>query len=148
MRVTVKVEGLKELEAIMGTLSAATNKRAAAVVLMEVAEPLAEDAAALAPDDPATGGFDLKSTIRAGRRATRGAKHRKESPVEVLIGPRSRHAHLQEYGTSRHGAQPYMRPMWDGSKDWALTEIEKKLWERIQKASARAAKRAARAARR
>jgi HK97 gp10 family phage protein len=146
-RTWVKVEGLKELEKVMGNLSAATNKRAAGQVLMEVAEPLADDASILAPDDPATGGFDLHTTVRAGRRATRGAKHRKESPVEVLIGPRSRHAHLQEYGTVNHPAQPFMRPMWDGGKDWALGEIEKKLWERISKAAARAAKKAARRAR-
>ncbi len=148
MRVTVKVEGLKDLEAIMGTLSASTNKRAAGQVLMEVAEPLAADAAALAPDDPATGGFDLHTTVRAGRRATRGAKHRKESPVEVLIGPRIRHQQLIEFGTSKMAAQPFMRPMWDGGKDWALSEIEKRLWARIEKAAARAARKAARAARR
>lgn len=140
----VKVEGLRELEKTMGTLSQATNKRVGAQVLMETAEPLAEEAAILAPDDPATGGFDLHSTIRAGTKSTRGARHRKESPVEVLIGPRSRHAQLQEFGTANQPAQPYMRPMWDGGKDWALKNISAKLWERVSKAAARAAKKAAR----
>lgn len=144
---SVKVEGLKDLEQALGELSRATGKRVAAQVLMEVAEPLAADAAILAPDDPATGGFDLHTTVRAGRRATRGAKHRKESPVEVLIGPRSRHAQLEEFGTKDAPAQPFMRPMWDGGKFWALSEVQKKLWERIEKAAARAARKAARAGR-
>ncbi|MCV3209606.1 HK97 gp10 family phage protein [Mesorhizobium sp. YC-39] len=144
---SVKIEGLKELEAALGELSRATSKRIVGQVLMEVAEPLAADAAILAPDDPATGGFDLHTTVRAGRKATRGAKHRKESPVEVLIGPRSRHAQLMEFGTKDVSAQPFMRPMWDGGKLWALAEIQKQLWARIEKAAARAARKAARAGR-
>lgn len=142
MKIRVKVEGLKELEKVMGNLSAATNKRAARQVLMDVGEQLADDASHLAPDDPATGGFDLHTTVRAGRRATRGAKHRKESPVEVLIGPRSRHQQLVEFGTSKTPAQPFMRPTWDGGKDWALKEISSQLMARIEKAAARAAKKA------
>lgn len=143
MKAWVKAEGLRDLEKTMGTLSKATNKRVGAQVLMETAEPLAADAATLAPDDPTTGGFDLHTTVRAGTKATRGARHRKESPVEVLIGPRSRHAQLQEFGTADQPAQPYMRPMWDGGKDWALKNISSKLWERVSKAAARAAKKAA-----
>jgi hypothetical protein len=44
----------------------------------------------------------------------------------VLIGfkkPASRRAHLIEYGTSRHGAQPFMRPAMDGKAAEALVAM-------------------------
>jgi hypothetical protein len=42
----------------------------------------------------------------------------------VLIGfkpPVSRRAHLTEYGTSKHGARPFMRPAMDAKAGEALT---------------------------
>lgn len=139
-----KVEGLKELEKAMMDLPKRVNKRLAQKVLLETATPWAKDGSALAPDDPNTGGFDLHTTVRAGTRNTSGARWTKQDPVEVYIGPRSRHAHLQEFGTKDMPAQPYMRPMWDGGKEWALRNIAQTLGAEIAKAAARYARRVAR----
>jgi HK97 gp10 family phage protein len=141
---TFRIEGLKELEKAMMDLPKRVNKRVAAKVLMETAKPLAADGSALAPDDPETGGFDLHTTVRAGTRNTKGAGWTKKDPVEVFIGPRVRHAHLLEFGTKDMDAQPYMRPMWDGGKDWALRNIATLMGEEVAKAAARYARRVAR----
>lgn len=138
-----RVEGLKELEATMMKLPGALNKRVVTALLMDTAKPLATDASMLAPDDPKTGGFDLHTTVRAGTQTTRRTRVPKQSPVEVYIGPRSRHQHLMEFGTENTPAQPFMRPMWDGGQQWALNNIKVELWGRIEGAAKRYAKRMA-----
>lgn len=140
-RVTFKVTGLRELERALSTLKKATAKAVAQRALLKAAQPMADDARQRAPDDPATGGFDLHTTVRTGKKTTRGARHRKESEVEVFFGPRSRHAQLQEFGTSKMAAQPYMRPAWDAGKMQALETIKDEMWNEIAKAAKRAAKR-------
>ncbi|MGL5934599.1 MAG: HK97-gp10 family putative phage morphogenesis protein [Cetobacterium sp.] len=140
----VKVHGLRECEKALSELPRATAKNVASRVLLKAAKPIAANAKTMAPDDPATGGFDLHTTIRAGKKTTRGAKHRKESPVEVYVGPRARHQHLLEFGTIKMSAQPYMRPAWDAGKDDALDTIADEIWAEISKAVSRASRKAAR----
>lgn len=132
---TFKVVGLKDIEKQLSELKKATAKAVARRALKKAAVPIHDEAKALVPDDPKTGpqDFDLTTTLRIGTRATRGAKHRKQSPVEVLIGPRSRHAHLQEFGTSRHPATPFMRPAWDAKKQDALDIVVEAMWSEIEK---------------
>lgn len=139
----VKVEGLKEVEDAMMDLPKRINKRLTSKVLMETAQPMARDASILAPDDPKTGGYDLHTTVRAGTGNTKGAGWTKRDPVEVYIGPRVRHQHLMEFGTVHTPAQPFMRPMWDASKNWALNNIATRLGEEVAKAAKRYARRLA-----
>lgn len=171
MKVTVKVDGLRELDAALGELSKASARSVLHRVLRRAAEPIAEKARQLAPDDPATGAPDLRTSIavssklrnpvgkaefaavmRAGgskaeaRAALREARRAgSTSFAEMHVGPSQGGGHgvLQEFGTVHHAAQPFMRPAWEAHKEQALDIIKRDLGDEIDKAAKRAAKRAA-----
>src|SRR5690606_2513631 len=130
--------------------------------------PIAEAAFNLAPDDPATGGYDLKESIGVSTKLSRSAKrqHRKtvrddKASVEVFVvaGPLP-HAVMMEFGTARAitegrcagtqrpgtAPQPFMRPAWDQGRMRVLEDLKKELWAEIDKAVARAQRKAARLA--
>lgn len=145
-RQIVKVEGLKELKAALEELPKATGTNVLKRALTEAGQLVAGPAAAMAPDDPETGGYDLKKSITVGQRLSRRQKkrHKKGSKVEVFIGagPLSQ-ATQQEFGNALHGPQPYMRPAWDANKMGALEYIKKALAEQIEKARERLARKTA-----
>lgn len=138
----VKIEGLKELERSLMALGKVTAKNVARRVLMKAGKPIAEDAAQNAPDD--TG-----KLIRSVAATTRNPKrNKKASPIEVHVGPgRAPKAHLQEFGSRRHGPQPYLRPAWDSGKGPALDSIKGDLADEIAAGAKRQARKAARLAR-
>ncbi|MDX1219049.1 hypothetical protein CN188_09675 [Sinorhizobium meliloti] len=146
MRIKVKVEGFKELDKALQQLTRATAKGVARRVLAKAAEPIAEAGRANAPLGP-TG--NLKASYGVGTKLTRRQSklHRKESPVEVFVGPNDPAAIQTEFGNEHQAAEPHMRPAWDANKDRALEIISEELGSEIEKAAARAAKRAARLAR-
>lgn len=148
-RTVVKVEGLKAVEAALGDLPKATGKNVLRRVALARLEPMAEEARRRAPEEDS----DLKDSIAVSTKSSRYAKwkSRKQNTVEAYMGPGgegSGHAppqgSLQEFGTSRHAAQPFMRPAWDGGKADLLDGIADDLWSEINKASARLEKKAAR----
>ncbi len=175
MKTTVRVEGLKELDAALAELPKAAARRTLVRVLTKAGEPLAERARQLAPDDPRTGAPDLHTSIAVsaklknpvgarefaavmkagGTRADAGramAAARREQPggslAMMFVGPdaKQRHAHLQEFGTVHHGPQPFMRPAWDEKKGEALEIIKRTLGDEIMKTAKRIAARAAKKA--
>ncbi|WP_141333512.1 HK97-gp10 family putative phage morphogenesis protein, partial [Sinorhizobium meliloti] len=146
--VRVSIEGLKQLDQALAELPKATGKAVLRRTLIKAGEPLADDMRAEAPDDPATGGNDLRSSIGVGTKLSkRQAKlHRKEfkndkASAEVFVGAGPvPHAHLQEFGTSRHGPQPFARPAWDAGKNQVLDTIKDELAVQITKAAQRLAR--------
>ncbi|MAO01043.1 HK97-gp10 family putative phage morphogenesis protein [uncultured Roseovarius sp.] len=155
MSVTIKLEGLSELEKNLDNLSKAAGKGALRRALKRAAEPTAKIAQGLAP--VRTG--RLKQSIIVGAKLDgRQAKlHRRmfkddRSSVELFIGPSylrgdgGRHGHLQEFGTINHGPQPFMRPAWDQDQKAMLQRLSENLWEEVTKAIQRAERRAAKAA--
>lgn len=149
MRVTFKVEGLKELERALLQLKTATAKRLMRKVLMAAAQPVADDAYGLAPDDPSTQGRDLKASIGVGtqlsKRQRRLARRMSRSGVEVYVGAGAMpHAHLQEFGTVNHPAHPFMRPAWDSNKDGVMESVKAGAWAEIEKVAERERKKAQR----
>jgi HK97 gp10 family phage protein len=151
---TVKVEGLRELAATLDQLPKAVARNALRRALIKRGQPLADTMRSLAPDDPRTGGMDLRNSIGVGTKLSpRQAKlHRKENKddkqfAEVFVGAGPvPHAHLQEWGTVFHGPQPFARPAWDQHKDTILEGIKDDLWAEIDKAAKRHAKKLARLA--
>jgi HK97 gp10 family phage protein len=89
------------------------------------------------------------AALRGARRAAAG-----DAPfVELYMGPAKAEtkdeaikAVAQEFGTSRHGPQPYMRPAFDAEAMPTLDRLKDELWTEVTKAVARAERRAARAA--
>jgi HK97 gp10 family phage protein len=167
MKVTVKVEGLRAIKDALGELPKATAKNIMRRVLMKHAEPIATAARQLAPVDQGdlkrsirvlgrkTGGDAGKAAfaaaMRAGAsraeagRAARAVNRSASNAVEVVIGP-GRHPQgiMQEFGTDHHPPQAFMRPAWDRHRDELLPSIGKAMWDEIEAAAARRARKRAR----
>jgi hypothetical protein len=137
----VRVDGLRELEQSLMELSRATSMNVARKALRKGAEPILESAQAAAPTGP-TG--NLKASYGIGTKLTRRQKklHRKQSPVEVFVGPNDPAA------VQFLSAEPHLRPAWDSRQRETLEIIKTELATEIDKAAQRAARKAARLARR
>jgi HK97 gp10 family phage protein len=154
MRETVRVEGLRELERALEELPKSTGKAVLRRVLKKRAEPIARHMTALAPDDPATGGNDLRSSIGVSTKLSKrqASQHRKmfkddKASVEMFVGAGPLpQAHLQEFGSSIHGPQPFARPAWDAGHGALLEGLKDDLWSEIKKSADRLARKSARAA--
>ncbi len=179
--VTVRVEGLAELDASFGEMKKATARNVMRRALIAAAQPMVDMASRLAPDDPKTGPPDLQSTIiassktrkstvgnaefravmegggtRADARAAlidaRRAAGEAVSFAEAFVGPAAGSkrnaikAIVQEFGSVKQAAQPYMRPAWEATKNAVLDGVKAALRTEIDKAAKRAAARALRLA--
>lgn len=146
-----KIDGMKELEASLNTLNRATAKNVLRRALRRGAEPLVQKAKQLAPDRPGKPRNDLvlsiTATHRLNARQSRVLRNEGKAFATMHVGPDisvpHHHGHFQEWGTVRHGPQPFMRPAWDATKDDVLKEIGLALRDEIDKAVARAARRKA-----
>lgn len=139
--VTVKIEGLREVDAALGQLGKATGRNVMRRVAIKRLQPIADEMKANAPVDQS----DLRDSIIVTTKNPK--RNRKQSEVEAHAGPgRHPQAHLQEFGTAHHAPQPFVRPAWDGGKDALLEGITDDFWTEIEKAAARQAKKAARLA--
>ena len=149
MAARVKIDGLKELARELKALGKHTTARSVARrVLKEAGKPIAERASALAPNDPATGSGDLKSSIavstKLNKRQRGQVRKGGKSNVEVYVGTNDPAGVQQEFGNVNHGPQPFMRPAWSATKLVALKIITKEFKGEILKAAQRLAKKAAR----
>ncbi|MDB5540528.1 MAG: hypothetical protein JWQ89_2255 [Devosia sp.] len=157
MKTTVKVDGLRELDAALGALASEYGKAAGKAVLRRVGakalQPMAETARSLAPDDPATQGNDLKASITVGtklnkRQSAMARKDEGKALVTVYMGTNDPAGVMQEFGTVSHGPQSFMRPAFDANADGAIRIVADELGPEIEKTATRIAKRrAAKAAR-
>lgn len=168
---TVKIEGLDDLDAALAELGKSLGRSVLRRVGIKALQPMAAQARALAPDDPATPRSIAETIIvttkrppgakSAGARAfaaARGAglstaearsaaRAAGSGDVEVFMGPNRAPKNVQqEFGNSRHAAQPFMRPAWDAGARPAVEDIGRDLWAEIEKAAARKARRLARKA--
>jgi HK97 gp10 family phage protein len=142
MKTTVKVEGLKEIEAALGQFTVAKRRAIGRVALQNAGEITAKAARALVPVD--SGG--LRESIDVSGSLSKGQKgqHGKQADQERFIGPDSRpQGHLREFGGDGNPPQPFMRPAWDETKDQVLQRIGDELIVGIEKAVQQSARRAA-----
>src|SRR5262245_14718215 len=145
MTVTVKVEGLKELNDALGELPKATGTNVQKRALLNASEPIFQTARRLAPVLSGA----LQRSIHPSTKLSRRQKTllRKQSKVEVYVGAAALpHAHLQEFGTVHHAPHPFLRPAWMENREKALELIKKELADEIEKARARIARKTARLA--
>jgi HK97 gp10 family phage protein len=147
---TVRVEGLRELDEALKQLTRTTGKNTAFRTLLKAAEPIVETASVLAPDDLRTGPPDLHTSIKATKRP----KPRRTVWVDIApFAPLERNektgkvtgryfaAGALERGVGDMPAQPYMRPAFDAHRQSTLATIKYELGEEIKKSVARQAKR-------
>jgi HK97 gp10 family phage protein len=165
MSISVQVSGLKELDRALGELPKSVAKATLVRTLKKAGEPIAQAARAAAPIDDGTlrdsivvsarlknkvGMAEFGAALKAGlgigaaRSALRDARRAAGggSFAEMYVGPSLgkgvlRYAHLQEFGTSKHAAHPFMRPAWDSEKDNALSIIRRELGNEIMAAARR-----------
>lgn len=144
----VRVDGLREVERNLEQLAKGTGKGALRRALKTAAQPLAEAMRAAAPDDPDTGGDDLKSSITVTSKLSKRQSrfHRRmfrddRASVEMFVGAGPLpQAHLQEFGTAHHAAQPFARPAWDADQRALLDRLTQQIRIEVDKSIARAAK--------
>lgn len=166
--------GGPELAAALRELGAdplikATMRRA----LLDVARPIADVAALLAPVGRETGKPHLKAKIIASTqlsaRQRRGRARSGPNEAFVFIGSgprgpgvlvefgtgprrqRTNHPGARGHGGSHPGKStgqmrphPFLRPAWEGGKDRALDDFGKALWRQIARSAERLARRQAR----
>lgn len=167
MSISVQVSGLKDLERALGELPKSVAKATLVRTLKKAGEPIAQAARAAAPVDDGTlrdsiavsarlknrvGMAEFSAVMRqsrgmniaGARQALRDARRAAGggSFAEMYVGPSLgkgvlRYAHLQEFGTSKHAAHPFMRPAWDSEKDNALQIIRRELGNEIIAAARR-----------
>jgi HK97 gp10 family phage protein len=147
MKIRVKVEGLKEIQAALHELPKSTARNVMRRVLKDVAEPIADQARQLAP----VLSGDLKQSIgvstKLSRRAKKDTGKLSANAVQVYIGPfAAPRAIIQEFGSFKEPPQPYMRPAWDANQGEILGKIGEMMWNEIAAAAARKARKEARAA--
>lgn len=171
-RTTFKIEGLSELDEALNEFSRATSGNILKRAVGAAGAMIAEHAAAIAPVDEG----DLKKhiwvskpkIINPGKAAFAQAMREGGTRAEAAVAARNANREaggsgrsavthvgptkavgqgiLQEFGTSHHKAQPFMRPTWDAYGREAADVIAETLKIEIDKAKERAAKKAARIA--
>lgn len=141
----VKVTGLRELEAALSQLPAATGKAVLRRVAKAALQPVASAAQALAPVREGQLQEQIVTSSRLTKRQAKTARKEGKSSVEMYAGTKNKAGILQEFGTVNHGPQPFMRPAWDSNKDGVLTYVGEQLGGEIEKAAARLAKKRAKA---
>lgn len=126
--VTIKVEGLKELDAALGKLPEATAKKVLQDVGKKALEPVEKSARLYARYR--TGGLKKSMTIstRLAKNAASGSTPDR-STVNVYTGPSklAPHAHMLEFGTSHSTPRPFLRPAWDQNADKVLQIVKDEL---------------------
>jgi HK97 gp10 family phage protein len=142
MKVTVKFEGGKQLDAALSQFTETKRRSIGRKALDEAGQIMAKSMREKAPVDE--GG--LRESIDVGGVLARGPKkaHPKKAEQERYVGP-SNHpkAVQQEFGNENHAAQPFARPAMDETKDAVLKRISDELWVGIEKAANAAARKAA-----
>lgn len=166
------LEGARELNAGLRQFSVATQRYIAKSALKDAAEPMRIAAGQYAPDDPRTPAPDLHRSIaisnklvdsrglaefhaqmardgdkelavlriRQARRTQRG-----RGAAVAFLGPKRQiyYAGMQEFGTVRHAANPYLSLAWTRHRHQTLDRLKVALTRRIASTAARAAARAA-----
>jgi len=155
MAETIKLFGLKELDAKLARMDAKLGAKALRSALNEAAKPMFLKARSNAQ---ATGikGFDAGATA-----AAMGRFSKKEGPKRLIlfVGPKNKakravnlwnqkhgtdvkrlsHFHLVEFGSIKGPAQPFLRPAFENTKVAVARSFGKILAAQIEKQAGRAA---------
>lgn len=123
--ISLRVDGGEKLARELRALSTRVNRQVQRDALMAGGEVIRAAAAAMAPRAP--GAPDLADNIVISQARP------DDGSVGIAIGPARRffYAGFQEFGTSRHRAQPFLRPAYDGESPRTLKIITAALWSAI-----------------
>jgi len=146
MKTSFAIEGLKDLDIALKELPKATARNTLLRVLKKGGERIAEAEKTFAPRRSgklAESPIVITSANKLTRRQK--SKYKKESDVEVMVGPTPHPKSIQtEFGNSHQAAHPHLRPAWDGNVMGVLSDVKEDLESEIEKSRARLARKAAR----
>lgn len=127
MKMILQVPQASQIHAVFQTMSKRATRPVVINALMEGGELMRARASQLAPREP--GAPDLAQNINL--EPLRGTP---DGMFTVGIGVPKRFFYdfFQEYGTSRHGAQPFYRPAFDGLVQRAIEIISAAMWRAIR----------------
>lgn len=138
------VEGVEETIAALREFPRATGRATLRRALVKAANPVAVVARSYSPDDPATPAPDLKRSIAVATQLTRRHRAEKRDEVEVYVGPTKQsgravlnYAAIQEFGSYKQTAHPFMRPAWDRMKSIVYKILASELKIEFEKAARR-----------
>jgi HK97 gp10 family phage protein len=142
-KTTFRIEGLAALDDALSELPKATARNVLKRVLIEQGKPIRDDGERNAPK--LKGGLKRSYTIGTKLSRTQKTQNKKESMVEVYIGPGPSAKSIQtEFGNAHQAAHPHLRPAFDGNVHRVLNGIRDSLAAEIEKARERLARKAAR----
>ena len=140
-----KIEVLKELDEALTELPKAVARSALQRALKSEGQVIADAGEALAPK--LSGGLAQSYTVGSKLSRRQRKQHKKESMVEVFVGPTPHAKSIQtEFGNAHQAAHPHLRPAWDGNVMKVLAGIKDRLTENIERARKRLARKAEREA--
>lgn len=142
---SMKIEGGAEFAKAVRELSPSRERGLLDKMLVKAVEPMRQRMEELAPHEP--GKPDLKDSILAKAISDKEIgdpdgyfeRAREDTEAVVAVGPnrRSFYGLFQEFGTAKHGAQPFMRPAFDEKSAQALTILQQDIWQWLRKHSGR-----------
>jgi HK97 gp10 family phage protein len=148
------MSGFEDLRRAWAELPKATGKNVLRRVANKALEPMRAMAEEKAPKPPgksrrATG--ETAEGIEISPKLAKPGDYRGAGPqaYRTSMGPTGigrLRGQLQEFGTYKEPAQPFMRPAWDAEAGNTLETIKTDLWDEIESAAARVARKAARQA--
>lgn len=137
-RTTIRVEGIEEaVRKLRKVADAATSRQTLEDALKDSAELVRKRASELAPvgTDPVQR-KRLRDGLRirpAGRMGFFGTK----DGVWIQVAPllEVSHANLQEFGTTHHAPQPFMRPAYDQQEQAVIDLVRKRVADATERAA-------------
>lgn len=151
----MRVEGLQAVEQGLGELTKATGRKNLRIAALDALEPMraVAEANANAADFKWSGATADSTEVSTKLRGYAKRTSSKDSTVEAYMGPGGEggdrpppEASLQEFGTSHHPPQPWMRPAYEQEKRPTIERVAARLTELVFASVARARRKKARAA--
>ena len=129
MRIRVEIKGSKELQNALKKIPKNATRRSLAKAAKAGAEPILRSAKQKAPVDTGRLRDSLRSTF--AYQSSRAARVQVASNLKPEGGSRHSYDYYQEFGTSFHPAQPFMRPAVDEQHDNAVEQTRKTMEEAV-----------------
>lgn len=140
--ITFQLQGADELARVLRTLPDAIQRDRMVKALRRGAEPMRERMGQLAPRgrgrdedfEHLADNMVISLANRIGSPQGGRWRPRDETEHAVAVGPQKSFFYglFQEYGTTHHGAQPFMRPAFDSTGGQALGVIRDELWDMLR----------------
>jgi hypothetical protein len=147
MTVKFRIEGLSDINRVLGELPKSTGKAVLVRVGKRRLEPMRDSAKSKVPVDEGELRDAIAISTQQGSPGQQRRRFADKAAVEIYMGPsQDEHGHAvpQEMGSINNPPAGYMRGAWDEGKEALLTDIAADLGSEVDKAAKRHARKLAR----